>query len=310
MTDFFDHRTLRALSLRSLAAVLLVIVFGLPARAQPLRILVTNDDGYNAPGIDALVTALSTNPNLDLHVIAPATNSSGTGDQKTLTTITVTDAVTLSGFPAKSIGGFPADTVLFGTLQQLMGTPPDLVVSGINLGQNMTGDLIPASGTVGAAYWAARIGIPAIAVSASLSAPDYANAAIFAAHVVEKFRTNKGFQKKMKEAGPPYHGVVLNINYPTCTTGTAVRGAKIVAVGRLTTIAGYTLQMDMGGVQTWQVNPASGNFVNSDCTSTLTEPATDLEAWNNGFVAISPLDSDRSLAGRKLKQFKFVERLF
>jgi 5'-nucleotidase len=289
-----------------LAGLVLLIVAASPASAQTLRVLLTNDDGVAAPGLDALVTQLVLNPNLDLTVIAPAANSSGTGDNRTFTSIVVTTSMTASGYPAEAVTGFPADTVLFGILEELQANPPDLVVSGINLGQNLSAEIVPISGTVGAAYWAARLGFPAIAVSASLVAPNYADAAVFVAKIVEKFRKSNGFKKKMKENGVPFRGLVLNVNYPTCTVGSAVRGARVVGVGRLNNFTGYT----MTGPNTWQPTVVSANFFLSDCTSTLAQPTTDIEAWNNGFATISPLTAERSVAGRKLRQFGFVERLF
>jgi len=292
-----------------LAGVLLAAAPVLAASSDTLRVLVTNDDGVAAPGIDALVMALTANPNLQVTVVAPATNQSGTGDNKTTaSTLPVAASMTAGGYPATAVSGFPADAALFGIRQVLSATPPDLVVSGINLGQNYTGDIIPLSGTVGAAFWSARLGIPAFAVSASLSTPDYAGAAAYTATLVEQFRASKGFRKKMLEKEVPFHGLVLNVNYPTCTTGSTVRGARVVAVDRLTKITGYTETPPSSG--NWQPNATTGNYSASDCTSVLEEPETDLEAWNNGFVAVSPLDADRSVSGRKLKHFGFLEKLF
>src|SRR5262245_7445886 len=106
------------------------------APLAPLRVLVTNDDGVAAPGIDALVQALTANPNLEVTVIAPATNQSGKGDQVTTgTPISVAPSSTAGAFPATAVAALPADSVLFALLQALP-QPPDLVVSGINSGQN------------------------------------------------------------------------------------------------------------------------------------------------------------------------------
>ena len=71
-----------------------------------LHILVTNDDGVGAPGIDAVVQALSALPATEVTVVAPATNQSGTGGQTTPGPLTVTDATTASGYPAKAVAGF------------------------------------------------------------------------------------------------------------------------------------------------------------------------------------------------------------
>jgi 5'/3'-nucleotidase len=292
-----------------MAAMLIAATAG-SAAAQNLKVLVTNDDGVSAPGIDVLVTTLAANTNLDLTVIAPAANSSGTGENRTTTTIGVFAGTTASGFPATVVNGFPGDTTLFGILQQMQSDPPDLVVSGVNNGQNLSAEIIPLSGTVGAATWAARLGVPAFAVSAGLGAsPNYAQAAQYAANLVEYFRVKKGFRKKMHEKDPPFRGLVLNINFPTCTAG-SVRGVKVVPVGRLQAFTAYTLQGSSGGVDTWKPTIVAGNFFVSDCTSTAEEVGSDVEAFNVGFATVTPLDPERNSTGRKVKDFKFAAKLF
>src|SRR4051812_22277311 len=133
---------------------------GAGAADRPLRVLVTNDDGVGAPGIDAIVERLRRVPGIDLKVVAPATNQSGTGDRFSTSAITAADATPQHGSPAIAVQGFPADSVLL-ALHTLLKEPPDLVVSGINAGQNI-GELVDISGTVGAARTAARLRIPAI----------------------------------------------------------------------------------------------------------------------------------------------------
>jgi 5'-nucleotidase len=278
------------------------------ASSGPMKVLVTNDDGYKAPGINALVNKLVTNPNLDVVVIAPAVNSSGTGESTTSSTIGVFAGTTASNYPATVVQGFPADTAIFGIRSALAGDPPALVVSGINFGQNVSGEIIPLSGTLGAATWAARNGVPAIAVSAGLGAsPNYADAANYTAALVELIRTNKGIYKKLFEKQAPTRGLIVNVNFPTCTSG-AVRGVVLVPVGRLNTITGYTLQGTSMGVDTWKANVTSLPFA-SNCTSTLTDPATDVEAFGAGFATVTILDPERNPSGRLLKQFKKFTRL-
>ena len=146
------------------------------AEPENLRILVTNDDGYDAEGIDVLVEALRALPNVEITVVAPATNRSGTGSQTTPGAVTATQQETTSGYQATAVDGFPADAVVIG-LSQVLSEPPDLVVAGINQGQNL-GPLAAISGTVGAAKAAAAAGIPALAVSQGLAdMPDYQSAA-------------------------------------------------------------------------------------------------------------------------------------
>ncbi|HSP96942.1 MAG TPA: 5'/3'-nucleotidase SurE [Candidatus Dormibacteraeota bacterium] len=292
-----------------LAAILVAATAG-SASAQNLKVLVTNDDGVAAAGIDVLVTTLAANANLDVTVIAPAVNSSGTGENRTTTTIGVFAGTTASGFPATVVNGFPGDTTLFGILQQMQSDPPDLVVSGVNNGQNLSAEIIPLSGTVGAATWAARLGIPAFAVSAGLGAsPNYTQAAQYAAGLVEYFRVKKGFRKKMHEKDAPFRGLVLNINFPTCTAG-SVRGVRVVPVGRAQAFTAYTLQGSSGGVDTWKPTIVSGNPFISDCTSTVEDVGSDLAAFNVGFATVTPLDPERNSTGRRVKDFKFAAKLF
>lgn len=308
--------------------LVLVATFGASVAAaapiSPLKVLVTNDDGVGAPGIDALVEELRLNPDLEITVIAPAANASGTGENRTAppATIQVTDATTASGYPAKAVTtsllsnttGYPGDTVLWGVLQEMQADPPDLVLSGINSGQNLSADIIPISGTVGAATWGARLGIPAFAVSAGIpGTPNYAQAAQFTANLVEKFRKSGGFQKKMKEKDPSgdsfFRGLVLNINVPTCPTG-SVRGARVVAVGRLSNFTGYTLLSGTAVTEVWEAVAVNGNAFTTNCESTVDSVYTDLEAFNNGFATVTPLNAERNVVGRRIKQFRFAEKLF
>ena len=272
--------------------------------SERLRVLVTNDDGVQAEGIAALVDELARNAQLDLFVIAPDGNRSGSSDQFSTQAFEVRATSTASGFPATSESGFPADASLFGILQEL-SPPPDLVVSGINAGQNI-GELIGISGTVGAGLWAARMDVPAIAVSQGLVPVDYTEAAEYAAQVVEIFRTDAAFRNSMESGNAPDRALVLNINFPTCTAGTT-RGVRVVPAGRSATPIGYELTSDIDGVQTYLPIIERTNILASDCTSTVTGVGTDVEAMNNGFASVTPLNTDLT-ATANLAPFLFLER--
>ena len=105
-------------------------------------------------GIDAVVQALRKLPDTKVTVVAPATNQSSTGGKTTPGPLTVTDATTASGYPAKAVAGYPADTIRWAIDDHGIDFTPDLVVSGINFGQNI-GPITDISGTVGAARAAA-----------------------------------------------------------------------------------------------------------------------------------------------------------
>jgi 5'-nucleotidase len=226
------------------------------AAADPLTVLVTNDDGVGAPGIDALVEALLEDPELEVVVVAPAENQSGSGDATT-EGAAASPAATASGYEAVQVDGRPADAVNHALDVVLVDDPPDLVISGINEGQNL-GPIVDVSGTVGAARTAARRGIPAVAVSQGLppdgAEPDY-EAGVEAVLVWLEDNLDALVE-----------GTVVNINVPTCGTG-AIRGTAEVPTA-LDTTNGNPVQV-------------------ADCTSTLEDPPDDVAAFNAGFVAVS-----------------------
>jgi 5'-nucleotidase len=226
----------------------------------PLTILVTNDDGYAAPGIDAVVEALREEPKISVVVVAPATNQSGQGENTTPGELEVKDVETISGFPAKSVAGHPADAVnvALGTLQ----IKPDLVVSGTNTGQNI-GEFAKVSGTVGAAKTAARHGIPALAASTGQAPnPDYAGSAKLVVDWVREHRAEIAARRS--------EATVESLNVPTCSAG------KLRGLVR-TTLATSTND-----------RPAAGE---QDCLSTRpkSELVDDVDFFLNGFATLTPI---------------------
>jgi 5'-nucleotidase len=221
-----------------------------------LRVLVTNDDGVGAPGIDALVRSLRKLERVRVTVIAPATNQSGTSDRTTPGPLTTAKATTASGYTAIAVQGYPADTVNF-ALDGGIPSKPHLVATGVNDGQNL-GPVVNVSGTVGAARTAVRRGVPAVAISQGLGEqPDYA------AGVREAVRWVKKHRKALTKKNPAAPTEVANINVPTCTIG-KVRG--LVEVPSATT----------GDIT-----------APSNCASELMNPADDVIAFQNGFAALS-----------------------
>ena len=221
--------------------------------------LVTNDDGVGAPGIDAIVEGLRGVPGIEITVVAPSGERSGSGGQTTEGPLTTTDTTTASGFEASAVDGFPADTIR-AALDDL-GVEPDLVVSGINSGQNL-GQLTEVSGTVGAARAAVAKGVPALAVSAEIGDPDFSTATAQALAWIENHRDEL--------AAGDAEAVVTNMNVPTCPDG-SVREVVEVPVAPDATDA---------------VRPPD----QIDCSSSLVDPANDIVAFNNGYVPVSELD--------------------
>lgn len=125
------------------------------------NILVVNDDGINAPGIRAAARAVKGLGKVI--VVAPAVQQSGVGRSISLFSPIKVSRGKLDGFEAYSIDGTPVDAVIVG-MYGILKSAPDLIVSGINVGENMSTEAT-TSGTVGAALEGANQGVPAIAVS-------------------------------------------------------------------------------------------------------------------------------------------------
>ncbi|MEV6106935.1 5'/3'-nucleotidase SurE [Streptomyces sp. NPDC051940] len=184
---------------------------------RPLRILVSNDDGYRHPFIRALKGALAGSGH-QVVIVAPADDQSGRG-----TGMNFTQGAGIRAAEEEpgvwSVTGSPGDAVSFGVRHVFRDAPPDLVVSGVNAGQNI-GVLANHSGTVGATVTANDLGVPAIAVSAGFDLtdprnpfPSLAQAAAFTARTVDRLARTA----PAGELLPP--GTALNINYPAHVTG-------------------------------------------------------------------------------------------
>jgi 5'-nucleotidase len=174
-----------------------------------LHVLVTNDDGVQAPGIDRLVSTLEALPDVEVRVVAPARDHNGTGERRLDGVLIGLASRTTSGHPATAVHGYPSDAVLYAERHGVLENV-DLVVSGVNWGENI-GPSVPISGTIGAARAAVRLGLPAVAVSqGSGNPPDFAAGADAAARWVEVHRG-----EILSGAAPV---VVTSINVPTCPT--------------------------------------------------------------------------------------------
>jgi 5'-nucleotidase len=224
------------------------------AEDEPLRILVTNDDGVGAAGIDVLVAALTALEGVEITVVAPANQQSGTGGNVTEGPLTSTPSQTAGGHEATAVDGFPADTIRVAF--EDMGLEPQLVISGINEGQNL-GPLVDVSGTVGAARAAGRLGVPALAVSQGLAQTlDYDSAAEIVVAWLEENR-------EAILAGELPADLVTNLNVPSCETG-ELRGEVEVASAT-----------------------AGDALAPSDCTSTTEGQADDVTAFTAGFATFT-----------------------
>ena len=242
----------------------------------PLRILITNDDGVGAPGIDAVVEALKDDPSNALTVCAPAENQSSSGDMTTPTPppLQATEATTASGYPATAVDGFPADSVIYALENLFPNGPPHVVLSGINEGQNV--GAVPSgqlsflsgiSGTVGAAKTAACLGVPALASSqGDVEENGTVDYPAGLAEVLQWLEANR----EALLAGEVGVENITSINIPSCNGEGEIRG---------------TLEVPLA-----TENP-NEYLINGpqDCTSTVDDVPNDIEAFFNGYSTVTPV---------------------
>ncbi|HEV8384152.1 MAG TPA: 5'/3'-nucleotidase SurE [Candidatus Acidoferrales bacterium] len=268
--------------IRFAVAVILFFSFTIPAAGEQsppaatpppaFTILLTNDDGYDAPGLKALIEALRTAG--DLYVSAPAENQSGKG-HSILTTrdpIFVNEKKQPSGVTWYAVEAPPATCVRL-AVEALLPRRPDIVISGINRGDNLGLASVYLSGTVGAAQEAALIGIPAIAVSMEGNKDeDYARTAAYMRQLVEQLRE----QKLLKT------GLFLNVNAPSGEH-------KGVVLARLSRKPGKDKferrESPSRRIYYWS---AYRPFDKSD----VDDEGTDLWAYQRGYIAVTPMILD------------------
>ncbi|MDH5387989.1 MAG: 5'/3'-nucleotidase SurE [Gammaproteobacteria bacterium] len=231
-----------------------------------MHILLSNDDGYLAPGLRVLADALS-----KLHtisVVAPDRNRSGASNSLTLEQ-PLRANVMENGFTC--VNGTPTDCVHL-AITGLLESEPDIVISGINDGANM-GDDVLYSGTVAAAMEGRFLGLPAIAVSMGSYTPEYFESAAKAiVQVVEQLQQQ-----------PLTQDSILNVNVPDLPWD-EIKGIKATRLGNRHKSEGVIRQTDPRGEPVYWVGPPGK-------TQDAGE-GTDFHAIEHGFISITPLQID------------------
>lgn len=244
-----------------------------------MRILLTNDDGIDAPGINALYLAIKDLG--EVHVVAPHVVQSATSHAVTFhRPIRVAKHPGPGGegfedFVGTSVGARPADCVKL-AITNLVPQPIDLVISGINAGANIGINVI-YSGTVGAAREAAFMGLPAIAVSQH----------------VKDWETPIPWQDSARHAraaiqrvldGPMSPHCVVNINIPILEDGVEPLSMKAAPISTSSMVDQY------------EITPADDGSFHYQAGSAMTfknrEPGTDVAALFEGYITITPLEHD------------------
>jgi 5'-nucleotidase len=248
-----------------------------------MRVLLTNDDGIEAQGLQSLRRALLEAPDVELAVIAPDGNRSAMA--RSITTrrpLWVQEVDFGDGTVGYATDGTPVDCVRLANLGLIRGFEAELVVSGINHGSNL-GDDITYSGTVAAALEAIVLGLPGIAVSQQSSALEL------------DFRTGTGFEFHTAAAFtarlvdelanvPLPEGTLLNINVPGCEPS----GVEVAKLGKRI----YEDELALVDEDRDSASPRRLYRIYGDVSYARDETGTDLAAVAQGKIAVTPIHFD------------------
>ncbi|MBY4895115.1 5'/3'-nucleotidase SurE [Jannaschia sp. EhC01] len=248
-----------------------------------MRILITNDDGINAPGLEVLHTIATdlAGASGEVWTVAPAFEQSGVGHCISYTHPTMISEFGRRRFAAE---GSPADCVIAALHDVMKDSPPDLILSGVNKGNNSAENTL-YSGTIGAAIEAAIQGLPAIALSQYYGPGNIAlrnqfeAAATHGADVIRKILAAPGAFDSH-----PYK-LFYNVNFPPVPAA-AVKGTRAVAQGFREGGTGMGMKADIApnGRKFLWITGAPQNVPSGE--------DTDATANLDGFVSVTPMRAD------------------
>lgn len=256
-------------------------------------ILLTNDDGVNSEGLWAAYEALSSFA--DVRVCAPATQQSAVGRSLSIFEPLRVNTVVHDSVTAYAVGGKPTDSVILGLFA--LDIKPDLIVSGINIGENVSYEAITTSGTVGAALEAANHGYPAVAFS--LQIEDQKEKFEDARYLGGRFQASKEVVRsiitRILTHGFPTDSHVINVNIPSVIKG----GYEITNLAEHLFITGVEKRLDPRGKPYYWIN---GPLV------TDAPEGTDVHAIHKGQISITPITLDcTSYAGMNQLKALFID---
>ncbi len=234
------------------------------------RVLLTNDDGIDAPGLKVLERILK--PLVaEVWTIAPETEQSAASHSLTLRRPLRIRKLSARRF---AVDGTPTDSVLLGVNQVMKESRPDLVVSGINKGGNL-GEDVTYSGTVAAAMEGTMMGLPAIALSQVI------NDDRKPAWAVSRKWCDQVLRRLMLQTWPG--NVLINVNFPDVAPD-MVSGIEVTRQGK----------RKIGGALSQGIDPRGETYfwIGNQRIEDKFKPGTDLEAVNRGAVSITPLSLD------------------
>ncbi|KCV83205.1 stationary phase survival protein SurE [Actibacterium atlanticum] len=246
-----------------------------------MRILITNDDGINAPGLkvlDAIAQDIA-GPDGEVWTVAPAFEQSGVAHK-----ISYTHPMMIARLGARRYAaeGSPADCVLAGLHDVMTDAKPDLVLSGVNRGNN-AGENALYSGTLGGAMEAALQGLPAIALSQYLGPTNYDPDIQFETAAAHGTQTVRALLDRGLWDGDDYR-LFYNVNFPPVRAAD-VKGLKVCAQGyRRDAFFGVQPHKSPGGKKFLWITGGPQN--------TPTAPGTDVALNLDGYIAVTPMRAD------------------
>ena len=250
-----------------------------------LRILISNDDGIHANGLKVLET-IARNISDDVWIVAPSSDQSAVSHSLTVRTPLRIHEISYKKY---SISGTPTDCVLTAVQLLMADHLPDLVLSGVNSGENLAED-VTYSGTIAAALEATILGMPAVALSMSIENDHpvkWATAEHWGPVVLEKI---------LKLPIPS--GVLMNVNFPN-VVHRSVEGIKITHQGKRKIFNNITKREDLCAIPYYWIGHDKERY---DSTYEFAEIGTDLEAIGKKCISVTPLSLD-------ITHYKTLEQL-
>jgi 5'-nucleotidase len=256
-------------------------------RIKMPTILLTNDDGVHSAGLRASYEALHDLGKI--YVVSPAVQKSGVSRSISIMEPIRVSEINVNGIKAYAVDGTPTDAVIIG-IHEIIRQIPEIVVSGINLGENISSESITTSGTVGAALEAATHGSAAIAIS--LQVPDIEKFEFFSRKFDFSLAKDvlRVITKTIIRKGMPDGVDILNINIPSNPSG----GVEITRLARKLYRKRIEERLDPRGRKYYWID---GIEIEDE------EEGTDLHALRKGKVSITPLTLD-STARINLEELK------
>ncbi len=241
------------------------------------RILLTNDDGVNSEGLWAAFDAMK--EIAEVIVCAPATQQSAVGRSVSIFEPLRVNESTYNGVKAYSVGGKPTDSVIIGLFA--LNLKPDFVVSGINIGENVSAEAITTSGTVGAALEAANQGIPSVAFSLQVEdqAEKFENPKFPGSRFDGSKRVVRDVMSRIFKNGFPTDADVVNVNIPSVIRG----GYEVTHLGDRLFSTGVEKRLDPRGKPYYWIN---GPLIED------APEGTDVHAVRIGNVSVTPITLD------------------